>query len=74
MSIEQSIANIADMGIQIASACGEQDSVADYYRNIEEIQVASQDVAKGSEQTVKSCRELANLSSSGMTRRRALNL
>ena len=65
VSIEQSIANIADMGTQIASACGEQDSVADELsRNIEEIQVASQDVAKGSEQTVKSCRELANLSSS----------
>jgi len=65
VSIEQAIANIADMGIQIASACGEQDSVADELsRNIEEIQVASQDVAKGSEQTVKSCRELANLSSS----------
>jgi len=64
ISIEEAIGHIADMGTQIASACSEQDSVADELsRNIEHIHVSSLDVAKGSEQTVSSCADLAQLSS-----------
>ncbi|MCW8327802.1 methyl-accepting chemotaxis protein [Photobacterium sp. SDRW27] len=63
LSIEESIAHIADMGTQIASACSQQDSVADELsRNIENIHVASQEVAQGSEQTAQACRELSQLS------------
>ncbi|MDE1265213.1 methyl-accepting chemotaxis protein [Vibrio aestuarianus] len=63
LSIEKSIAQIADMGTQIASACSEQDSVADELsRNIENIHVASQEVAEGSEQTAQACKELSQLS------------
>lgn len=47
ISIEESIANIADVGTQIASACSEQDSVADELsRNVENIHLASQEVAQ----------------------------
>ncbi|WP_299013003.1 methyl-accepting chemotaxis protein [uncultured Photobacterium sp.] len=63
LSIEKSIADIADMGSQIASACSQQDSVADELScNIENIHVASQEVAQGSEQTAQACRELSQLS------------
>ncbi|ELR65575.1 Methyl-accepting chemotaxis protein I [Photobacterium marinum] len=63
LSIEKSIAQIADMGAQIASACSQQDSVADdLSRNVENIHVASQEVAQGSEQTAQACRELSQLS------------
>ncbi|WP_172953561.1 methyl-accepting chemotaxis protein [Vibrio salilacus] len=63
VSIEHSVAQISDMGRQIASACSEQDSVADELsRNIENIQMASQEVAEGSEQTAHACRELSQLS------------
>lgn len=62
-SIEQSIAQVADMGAQIASACSQQDSVADELtRNIENIHHASQDVAEGANQTAQACQELAQLS------------
>ncbi|ELX4144047.1 methyl-accepting chemotaxis protein, partial [Vibrio vulnificus] len=62
-SIEKSIANIADMGAQIATACGQQDSVAEELsRNIENIHMASQEVAQGSQQTAQACRELTQLS------------
>ncbi|EGR3960770.1 methyl-accepting chemotaxis protein [Vibrio cholerae] len=61
-SIEESIANIADVGTQIASACSEQDSVADELsRNVENIHLASQEVAQGSQQTAQACRELTQL-------------
>ena len=63
LSIEKSISQIADMGTQIAGACSEQDSVADELsRNIENIHVASQEVAEGSEQTAQACKELSQLS------------
>ncbi|ASG07436.1 methyl-accepting chemotaxis protein [Vibrio anguillarum] len=63
VSIENSVAQIADMGTQIASACSEQDSVADELsRNIENIHTASQEVAQGSEQTAQACHELSQLS------------
>ncbi|QEO46153.1 methyl-accepting chemotaxis protein [Vibrio tarriae] len=62
ISIEESIANIADVGTQIASACSEQDSVADELsRNVENIHLASQEVAQGSQQTAQACRELSQL-------------
>ncbi|NAW67815.1 HAMP domain-containing protein [Vibrio sp. V27_P1S3P104] len=62
-SIEQSIAQVADMGAQIASACSQQDSVADELtRNIENIHLASQEVAEGANQTAQACNELAQLS------------
>ncbi|MFO4633355.1 methyl-accepting chemotaxis protein [Vibrio cholerae] len=62
MSIEESIANIADVGTQIASACSQQDSVADELsRNVENIHLASQEVAQGSQQTAQACRELSQL-------------
>ncbi|EGR0467508.1 methyl-accepting chemotaxis protein [Vibrio cholerae] len=62
ISIEESIANIADVGTQIASACSEQDSVADELsRNVENIHLASQEVAQGSQQTAQACRELTQL-------------
>ncbi len=62
ISIEESIANIADVGTQIASACSEQDSVADELsRNVENIHLASQEVAQGSQQTAQACRELPQL-------------
>ncbi|EGQ9851254.1 HAMP domain-containing protein [Vibrio cholerae] len=62
ISIEESIANIADVGTQIASACSEQDSVADELsRNVENIHLASQEVAQGSQQTTQACRELTQL-------------
>lgn len=63
VSIEQSIEHIADMGAQIASACSEQDCVADELsRNVESIHVSSQEAANGAEQTATSCRELSQLS------------
>ncbi len=62
-SIEKSIAHIADVGAQIATACGQQDSVAEELsRNIENIHLASQEVAQGSQQTAQACRELTQLS------------
>ncbi|HCF7796141.1 TPA: methyl-accepting chemotaxis protein [Vibrio cholerae] len=62
ISIEESIANIADVGTQIASACSEQDSVADELsRNVENIHLASQEVAQGSQQIAQACRELTQL-------------
>ncbi|EGR2537764.1 methyl-accepting chemotaxis protein [Vibrio cholerae] len=62
ISIEESIANIADVGTQIASACSEQDSVADELsRNVENIHLASQEVAQGSQQTAQACHELTQL-------------
>lgn len=61
--IERSIADISDMGSQIATACNQQDSVAEELsRSIENIHFASQEVAQGSQQTAQACRELSQLS------------
>lgn len=66
--IETSVENIADMGMQIASACGEQDSVADELsRNIERINDSSQEVAGGADQTAQACSELSQLAQSLQT-------
>ncbi|NAW60144.1 MULTISPECIES: methyl-accepting chemotaxis protein [unclassified Vibrio] len=61
--IERSISDISDMGSQIATACNQQDSVADELsRSIENIHFASQEVSQGSQQTAQACRELSQLS------------
>ncbi|EGQ8508180.1 TPA: methyl-accepting chemotaxis protein [Vibrio parahaemolyticus] len=61
--IEHAISDISDMGSQIATACNQQDSVAEELsRSIENIHLASQEVAQGSEQTAQACRELSQLS------------
>ncbi|WP_025744525.1 hypothetical protein [Salinivibrio costicola] len=54
--------------MQIASACGEQDSVADELsRNIERINDSSQEVAGGADQTAQACSELSQLAQSLQT-------
>ncbi|WP_261857073.1 methyl-accepting chemotaxis protein [Photobacterium sanguinicancri] len=61
-NIEQTVAQIADMGMQIASACNEQDSVADELsRNVESIHLSSTEVATGASQTAKASFELSQL-------------
>ncbi|WP_299018495.1 methyl-accepting chemotaxis protein [uncultured Photobacterium sp.] len=61
-SIEQSIVQIADMGQQIASACSEQDSVAEELgRNVESINLSSKEVAAGAGQTAQASVELSQL-------------
>lgn len=60
--IEQTIAQIADMNLQIASACSEQDSVTEELsRNIENINQSSTEVAVGANQTAQSSIELSKL-------------
>ncbi|ELR67425.1 Methyl-accepting chemotaxis protein [Photobacterium marinum] len=61
-NIEQTVAQIADMSQQIASACSEQDSVTEELgRNVESIHQSSTEVAVGAEQTAKACVELSQL-------------
>lgn len=65
LSIQQGITEVTDTGIQIASACNQQDCVAEELnRNISNIHTASQTVAKGSQQTVKACHELTEIAGS----------
>ena len=60
--IESSVASIADMNIQIASACCEQNSVTDELsRSVESINQASTEVASGAKQTAQACSELSQL-------------
>ena len=64
-AINEFISGIADMGTQIASACNQQDSVAEELSsNIESIHLSAQSVAEGSVSTAKGCEELSRLSSS----------
>ncbi|NOH64752.1 methyl-accepting chemotaxis protein [Vibrio sp. RE88] len=59
------ISEIADMGTQIASACNQQDSVAEELSsNIESINMSAQSVSAGSESTAQGCQELSRLSAS----------
>jgi len=61
-TIEQTVAQIADMSHQIASACSEQDSVTEELgRNIESIHQSSTEVAVGANQTAKASVELSQL-------------
>ncbi|CAM2924133.1 methyl-accepting chemotaxis protein [Vibrio neptunius] len=63
--IESTISDISDMSTQIATACHQQDSVAEELnRNIESIHMSSEEVAQGAEQTSQACRELTQLSHS----------
>ncbi len=60
--IEQSVDNIAEKSIQIASACSEQSSVTEeLHRNVEHINQFSSEVATGSRQTAIACRDLSEL-------------
>ncbi|MFQ2787091.1 methyl-accepting chemotaxis protein [Aeromonas caviae] len=60
--IEEAVAQIADMAIQIASACGEQDAVSDELgRNVAHINDSSNEVATGADHTAKACLELSQL-------------
>ena len=60
--IEEAVAQIADMAIQIASACGEQDAVSDELgRNVERINDSSNEVAIGADHTARACLELSQL-------------
>ncbi|KPH90139.1 chemotaxis protein [Pseudoalteromonas undina] len=54
--------HIADMTLQIASACSEQDSVSeDLNQNIERINESAKEVAQGSASAAQSCVELSQL-------------
>ena len=60
--IEEAVGQIADMAIQIASACGEQDAVSDELgRNVERINESSNEVAVGADHTARACLELSQL-------------
>ncbi|WP_029858395.1 methyl-accepting chemotaxis protein, partial [Vibrio parahaemolyticus] len=60
--IEKGADNIAEMSIQIASACSEQSSVTEeLHRNVEHINQFSSEVATGSRQTAIACRDLSEL-------------
>ncbi|UAK73788.1 methyl-accepting chemotaxis protein [Aeromonas enteropelogenes] len=60
--IEEAVAQIADMAIQIASACGEQDAVSDELgRNVERINESANEVAFGADHTARACLELSQL-------------
>ncbi|MBA2798375.1 methyl-accepting chemotaxis protein [Aeromonas veronii] len=60
--IEEAVAQIADMSIQIASACGEQDAVSDELgRNVERINESANEVALGADHTARACLELSQL-------------
>ncbi|MFW7522890.1 methyl-accepting chemotaxis protein [Vibrio ostreicida] len=64
-AINSFISGIADMGTQIASACNQQDSVAEELSsNIESINLSAQTVSEGSAQTASGCQELSRLSGS----------
>ena len=60
--IEEAVEKIADMAIQIASACGEQDAVSDELgRNVERINESANEVALGADHTARACLELSQL-------------
>ncbi|MEH8225182.1 methyl-accepting chemotaxis protein [Aeromonas veronii] len=60
--IEEAVAQIADMALQIASACGEQDAVSDELgRNVERINESANEVALGADHTARACLELSQL-------------
>ena len=63
--IEEAVGQIADMAIQIASVCGEQDAVSDELgRNVERINESSNEVATGADHTARACLELSQLAAS----------
>lgn len=67
-SIEDNVSKIAEMSMHIASACSEQDSVAEELgRNIENINLSSTEVAEGANQTAQACIELSQLAANLQT-------
>ena len=60
--IEETMMKVADTGIQIASACSQQDSVTEELgRNIQSMSLSASEVALGADQTAQSSVELAQL-------------
>ena len=60
--IEEAVSQIADMALQIASACSEQDAVSEELdRNIERINESSNAVAQDAYHTTEACHELGQL-------------
>ncbi|OAN11689.1 chemotaxis protein [Photobacterium jeanii] len=61
-SIETTVGKIADMSVQIASACSEQDSVTEELgRSVTKINESSAEVVEGSGHTTQACHELSQL-------------
>ncbi|KLV02499.1 methyl-accepting chemotaxis protein [Photobacterium aphoticum] len=61
-SIETTVNQIADMSVQIASACSEQDSVTeDLQRSVTKIHSSTTEVAVGANHTTQACHELSQL-------------
>lgn len=61
-SIESTVSQIADMSVQIASACSEQDSVTEELQcSVTRINESSTEVAQGSNHTTQACNELSQL-------------
>ncbi|WP_275657119.1 methyl-accepting chemotaxis protein [Photobacterium sanguinicancri] len=61
-SIEVTVGKIADMSVQIASACSEQDSVTEELgRSVAKINESSAEVVEGSGHTTQACHELSQL-------------
>lgn len=60
--IEKGVDNIAEMSLQIASACSEQSSVTEELnRNVVHINQSSSEVAQGAEETTQACHDLTKL-------------
>ena len=66
--IEETMMKVADTGIQIASACSQQDSVTEELgRNIQSMSLSASEVALGADQTAQSSVELAQLATTLQT-------
>nr|VVV06563.1 Methyl-accepting chemotaxis protein McpQ [Aliivibrio wodanis] len=66
--IEETMMRVADTGIQIASACSQQDSVTEELgRNIQSMSLSASEVALGADQTAQSSVELAQLATTLQT-------
>ncbi|KPH92728.1 methyl-accepting chemotaxis protein [Pseudoalteromonas sp. US3C1013] len=60
--IEQSVIKIADMSMQIATACSEQTAVSeDLNRSVEQINSESTEMTEGTSQTAIACSEISKL-------------
>nr|WP_193988270.1 methyl-accepting chemotaxis protein [Lelliottia steviae] len=65
VKIEQSVEQIANMSMQIATACSEQNAVSeDLNRSIEQINSESTEMAEGASQTAIACGEISQLAHS----------
>ena len=62
VEIEHSVEQIANMSIQIATACSEQNAVTeDLNRSIEQINAESTEMSEGASQTAIACGEISQL-------------